>query len=440
MNNTSLPHATGSAMRHRSSVGARLRRFVFTLNNYTDEEYAALQQFAQETTWFIMGKETGENNTPHLQGACVIGKQIAFSTLKSKPGFARCHIEPMRGPPVASRDYCSKQDKNFYELGSLPQPGKRNDLEDVCEDLKNGKSLLEVAQDHPVSIVRYSKGLTFSDLSSQSLGMLTILQKFFGSMDQLVAENPGSCMNSLWKLQRAQITSGLLLPISNGLMDSMDRQLLSLMTSGQKKCHFPSFCVSSTDTHCRSPSKEPTQIGIQNTYSSPPPTIQKSSLSLEPSIDPKIYNSLKGESQEFSTFPLMMENYKLENCYHQPNQILCPHDNLLLKQSFQSLTRPVSQIVDPWNIMQNSTPLVQPQVVNQLLTYAPPIQVVKLSSLPQEEQQSQVLPGQSLQMTDQLQTDFQELSLFPESSLSNADFLDDQYKDFLPVVDDLLQW
>lgn len=161
MNNTSLPHATGSAMRHRSSVGARLRRFVFTLNNYTDEEYAALQQFAQETTWFIMGKETGENNTPHLQGACVIGKQIAFSTLKSKPGFARCHIEPMRGPPVASRDYCSKQDKNFYELGSLPQPGKRNDLEDVCEDLKNGKSLLEVAQDHPVSIVRYSKGLTF---------------------------------------------------------------------------------------------------------------------------------------------------------------------------------------------------------------------------------------------------------------------------------------
>jgi len=161
MNNTSTPVATGSAMRPKSKAGARLRRFVFTLNNYTDEEYAALQRFAQDTTWFIMGKETGENNTPHLQGACVIGKQIAFSTLKSKPGFGRCHIESMRGPPDASREYCSKQDKNFYEIGAIPQPGKRTDLDAVCEDIRNGSSLREIADEYPSYIVKYSKGLQF---------------------------------------------------------------------------------------------------------------------------------------------------------------------------------------------------------------------------------------------------------------------------------------
>lgn len=148
-------------MRERSRAGARLRRFVFTLNNYTDEEVNALKEFSEDVQWFIMGKETGENGTPHLQGACVIGRQIGFSNLKSRPGFKRCHIEPMRGPPEASRTYCTKQDVNFYEIGALPAPGKRSDLEEVCYKIKEGKTLREVAEYHPTSIVKFTKGLHF---------------------------------------------------------------------------------------------------------------------------------------------------------------------------------------------------------------------------------------------------------------------------------------
>lgn len=61
----------GPVRRQRSRSGDRVSRFVFTLNNWTEEEYGHLERFASGTKWFVMGKEVGENGTPHLQGNCV---------------------------------------------------------------------------------------------------------------------------------------------------------------------------------------------------------------------------------------------------------------------------------------------------------------------------------------------------------------------------------
>lgn len=65
-----------SGIARSNKNGQRLSRFVFTLNNYTEEEEAALKDFAETTKWFIMGKETGELLTPHLQGACVAERYL----------------------------------------------------------------------------------------------------------------------------------------------------------------------------------------------------------------------------------------------------------------------------------------------------------------------------------------------------------------------------
>lgn len=49
--------------------GARIRNFVFTLNNYTEEEYNWFLHSHGNPTWFIVGKEIcPTTNTPHLQG------------------------------------------------------------------------------------------------------------------------------------------------------------------------------------------------------------------------------------------------------------------------------------------------------------------------------------------------------------------------------------
>lgn len=53
----------------RDRTGQRVSRIVFTLNNWTQPEYEFLTQtFAPQVTWMVIGKETGESGTQHLQG------------------------------------------------------------------------------------------------------------------------------------------------------------------------------------------------------------------------------------------------------------------------------------------------------------------------------------------------------------------------------------
>lgn len=101
----------GTAVRNtRNRSGDRISRFVFTVNNYTAEEWLSLEvNLSSMVKWLIIGKETGENGTPHIQGACVIGKQVAFSTIKKWPGLARAHIEIMKGSIASNKTYCSKE-------------------------------------------------------------------------------------------------------------------------------------------------------------------------------------------------------------------------------------------------------------------------------------------------------------------------------------------
>lgn len=138
----------------------RLRRFVFTLPNYTPEELDSICTF--QCRWIIVAKEIAPGTgTPHLQGACVIGKQINFNTLKEHPGFKRAHIEVMRGTPQQSLEYCTKEDKQPFQRGILPTPGRRNDIHAVTDLIREGQTLQQIAknEEHAPVIVKYFKGL-----------------------------------------------------------------------------------------------------------------------------------------------------------------------------------------------------------------------------------------------------------------------------------------
>lgn len=156
------PERSGGPVRNQS--GQRLRRFVFTLNNYTPQEYIWLTKTfvqAYNPSWLIVGKEVGENGTRHLQGACILGGQRTFSTVKMWPGFRRAHLETMRGQPLDSKTYCSKEDSQPFEFGTLPTPGKRTDLLVAVEAINEGESLRDMAMgEHGVAVVKFFKGLT----------------------------------------------------------------------------------------------------------------------------------------------------------------------------------------------------------------------------------------------------------------------------------------
>lgn len=149
-------------MKRSTTTPSRLRNFVFTLNNYTAEEEESIKNL--NVKWLIFGHEIGEEeNTPHLQGACVIGRQVAFSTLKTWPGLSRAHLAPMLGSAEDNVIYCTKQDsKNFFEKGDRPKPGKRTDLLDVVQSMRNRETFLQIAStdEGAVVIVKYARGLT----------------------------------------------------------------------------------------------------------------------------------------------------------------------------------------------------------------------------------------------------------------------------------------
>lgn len=94
------------------------KRWCFTLNNYSDEEYSGLLQFLRDSTeYFIVGKEVGDSGTPHLQGYFICKNKTRFTSLRNSIS-ERAHIEPARGTPNHNRVYCSKGG-DYEEGGSF---------------------------------------------------------------------------------------------------------------------------------------------------------------------------------------------------------------------------------------------------------------------------------------------------------------------------------
>lgn len=134
----------------------RLRNFCFTLNNYTDEEIEKIQN-ADIFKYIIFGRETGEEGTPHLQGYAELEKQTSFDVLKGM--FPRLHIERRRGAAHQAANYCRKEDATPFERGTISRPGRRTDLDLVCQSISEGQSLAQVAAAYPSTYVRNYRGI-----------------------------------------------------------------------------------------------------------------------------------------------------------------------------------------------------------------------------------------------------------------------------------------
>ena len=68
------------------------------------------------------------------------------------------HVEQRCGTVKEAIEYC-KKDGNFMEFGKPKAQGERNDLNDVYESLKVGRSLLDIIEEHPGTYIRYFRGI-----------------------------------------------------------------------------------------------------------------------------------------------------------------------------------------------------------------------------------------------------------------------------------------
>lgn len=93
---------------------SRERGFVFTLNNYTEEEFLQLLETAQQhSKYYIFGKEVAPTTgTPHIQGYIYWKSAKTISASRKLLPQRVANHEPAKGSPEQNYFYCSKE-KNF---------------------------------------------------------------------------------------------------------------------------------------------------------------------------------------------------------------------------------------------------------------------------------------------------------------------------------------
>lgn len=141
---------------------SRSNYWCFTINNYNENEVSTLSFLVPTkiATYITFGYETGENGTRHIQGYVELPKRLRTGQVVSLLG-GRAHVERRLGTAEQASEYCQK-DGIFFEHGtiSVPQQGKRTDLESLHQSLQANKSLKLISNEHFGSYIKYAKNIT----------------------------------------------------------------------------------------------------------------------------------------------------------------------------------------------------------------------------------------------------------------------------------------
>lgn len=153
--------ADGAAAPARMSA-ERSRGWCLTINNHTREHVHQLR--AEPATYKCWQEEVGAAGTPHLQIYLHFKNQKNFGTLKR--AYPTAHIQKANGTAEQNRAYCSKKETarpdTFEEHGELPQQGRRSDLEQVAQQIKEA-GLQKAVEDNPVAYIRHHRGMIALD-------------------------------------------------------------------------------------------------------------------------------------------------------------------------------------------------------------------------------------------------------------------------------------
>ena len=137
-----------------------VRRFCFTLNDYTEDDYDKIKTFLVEHCKYgIVGREIAPTtNRPHLQGFGNLKRNMRFNALKARLHNS-IHIEQANGTDEQNQKYCSKAG-SYFETGTPSQQGQRNDLQACISAIQSGTdTCAKVALKFPSVYIRYHRGI-----------------------------------------------------------------------------------------------------------------------------------------------------------------------------------------------------------------------------------------------------------------------------------------
>ncbi|AXQ66479.1 MAG: putative viral replication protein [Persevirus pargotis] len=117
-------------------------RWVFTINNYTDDDLQRLAGYGRDLasvdlSYLVYGREVGDSGTPHLQGYCIFVRKLRLRPVRELIG-ERGHFEVSRGTPAEASTYC-KKGGDFFEFGDAPRAvatKSKTDVTKFCDWVK----------------------------------------------------------------------------------------------------------------------------------------------------------------------------------------------------------------------------------------------------------------------------------------------------------------
>ncbi|AKO63006.1 replication-associated protein [Beak and feather disease virus] len=140
-----------------SKEGSGSRRWCFTLNNPTDGEIEYVRALSpDEFHYAIVGREKGEQGTPHLQGYFHFKNKKRLSALKKM--LPRAHFERAMGSDLDNEKYCSKEGDVILTLGIVARDGHRA-FDRAVAAVMGGSKMRDVAREFPDIYVRHGRGL-----------------------------------------------------------------------------------------------------------------------------------------------------------------------------------------------------------------------------------------------------------------------------------------
>lgn len=135
-------------------MSGKARSFCYTLNNWTENEIESLRKV--KCKYQIIGKEVGESGTNHLQGYLSFDNPRSFNAIRKI--CPRWHLEIARGSPQDNYEYCTKEG-NYEEFGERPEQGKRTDLNEIKNEIINGKKIDDIVMEQPMIYHQYGRTL-----------------------------------------------------------------------------------------------------------------------------------------------------------------------------------------------------------------------------------------------------------------------------------------
>lgn len=133
------------------------RCWIFTFNN-PDKPIV----WPSTVRYAIYQREIGENQTPHYQG------YVEFSTSHRLSGVRKilpsAHWELRRGTRDQARAYASKEATRVegpFEHGTFITGGRgtRNDIADLKESIRTGKTEIEIFEKHTLEYLKYNRSI-----------------------------------------------------------------------------------------------------------------------------------------------------------------------------------------------------------------------------------------------------------------------------------------